>query len=287
MSWLYSQALVAASSAGTCSAGEPSVPSSSTPTPQAYCAPDKMTGFSRLSRFGMTFAPLTDDLGADVLTWFLAGFPVRTSALQERAQDSAESVPASGPKWLASWAKYDRDSSSWKTAQLSFLEDLGASSVTWPRSGLMRHGECYPLKTWAHPTKGSGSGLWLTPCATDANPITGGNLFETRTGSVRHMRPDGKSSNRGLATQVRFRTPNASDADKWSHQSAEERRTKGQQIRLGHQLGAGGLLNPDWTEWLMGWPLGWTDLQPLAMDKFHGWQQQHSPNSAEPLSNAA
>jgi hypothetical protein len=30
----------------------------------------------------------------------------------------------------------------------------------------------------------------------------------------------------------------------------------------------GGSLNPQWVEWLMGWPLGWTDLQPLETDKF-------------------
>ena len=38
----------------------------------------------------------------------------------------------------------------------------------------------------------------------------------------------------------------------------------------------GGQLNPDWVEWLMGWPVGWTDLQPLGMDRFQQWQQQHS-----------
>jgi hypothetical protein len=37
----------------------------------------------------------------------------------------------------------------------------------------------------------------------------------------------------------------------------------------------GGKLNPMWTEWLMGWPLGWTDLKPLEMDKYQQWQQQH------------
>lgn len=26
---------------------------------------------------------------------------------------------------------------------------------------------------------------------------------------------------------------------------------------------------------LMGWPDGWTDFAPLAMDKFRQWQQQH------------
>jgi hypothetical protein len=32
---------------------------------------------------------------------------------------------------------------------------------------------------------------------------------------------------------------------------------------------AGGQLNPPWVEWLMGWPVGWTDLAPLEMDKCH------------------
>lgn len=28
-------------------------------------------------------------------------------------------------------------------------------------------------------------------------------------------------------------------------------------------------------EWLMGWPIGWTDLQPLEMDKFQRWLHLH------------
>lgn len=31
---------------------------------------------------------------------------------------------------------------------------------------------------------------------------------------------------------------------------------------------SGGKLNPDWVEWLMGWPIGWTDLKPLGTDRF-------------------
>jgi hypothetical protein len=42
---------------------------------------------------------------------------------------------------------------------------------------------------------------------------------------------------------------------------------------LNDQLG--GQLNPTWVEWLMGWPLGWTDLKPLATDKFQQWQHSH------------
>ena len=37
----------------------------------------------------------------------------------------------------------------------------------------------------------------------------------------------------------------------------------------------GGKIPPIFTEWLMGWPLGWTDLKPLETAKFQAWQQQH------------
>lgn len=38
----------------------------------------------------------------------------------------------------------------------------------------------------------------------------------------------------------------------------------------------GGPLNPEWCEWLMGWPLGWTDLNPLGTGRYQQWLQQHS-----------
>lgn len=76
----------------------------------------------------------------------------------------------------------------------------------------------------------------------------------------------------------RFRTPNKTDADKWGKQSQAEREAKGQQVRLCHQLDAGGSLSPVWVEWLMGWPLGWTDLGVLEMDRFQQWRQAHGGN---------
>ena len=32
---------------------------------------------------------------------------------------------------------------------------------------------------------------------------------------------------------------------------------------------------PENQEWMMGWPIGWTDLEPLETDKFQLWLQQH------------
>ncbi len=37
----------------------------------------------------------------------------------------------------------------------------------------------------------------------------------------------------------------------------------------------GGDLNPMWVEWLMGWPLGWTALEPLGTARFRLWLRSH------------
>ena len=42
------------------------------------------------------------------------------------------------------------------------------------------------------------------------------------------------------------------------------------------KIGFSGFINPQFSEAMMMWPIGWTDISPLAMDKFQSWQQQHS-----------
>jgi hypothetical protein len=64
-------------------------------------------------------------------------------------------------------------------------------------------------------------------------------------------------------------TPTAHNAKETNAPSESERNTP----TLAAQVG--GKLNPAWVEWLMGWPLGWTDLKPLETDKYHLWLQQH------------
>lgn len=36
-----------------------------------------------------------------------------------------------------------------------------------------------------------------------------------------------------------------------------------------------GRVNPTWSEWLMGFPSGWSAIEPLEMPRFREWQQQH------------
>jgi len=228
MSWLCSRALVAACSQATGSAGESSALSRLTPTPQAYLSPDRTTDFSRPSRFGMTFAPLTDDLGAAVLTWCLAASLARTSARSEAAPASTAPAPASGASSRVSWARFDPASSSWRTAQRSLFADSDDSSLTWPASGIAAGGECWELPMSAPRTSATGSGSSRTSKA--------GPRFPTP------IARDYRSGKASAATMAKNCRP------------------------LSEHVG--GLLNPTWVEWLMGFPPGWSGFEPLETDKY-------------------
>lgn len=233
MSWLFSRALVEEYSEATCSDGGQSAPLNASHMPHLYLHSDRMTAFSRLSRFGMTFGHSTAESGAALLTWFRGDFLARTSAAPEPVPESPESGQGSGEKWHGSLARYDRASSTWKTHQYSLLGDLTLYSETWPRWGLMRDGVCWGQSTLAPRTSGTESGLWPTLTAS----------IGTKCGGRHKGRPDTLSSY--LAEIEGLKTSSTS------------------------------LVNPVWAEWFMGWPLGWTDLKPLAMDKYRQWLQWH------------
>ena len=242
MSWLFSQALVEEYSVDICLDGELSVQSSGNPIPQAYCALDKMTKFSRLSRFGMTFKPLTENRGEELLMSYLEDFRARTLVLPEKEQESRENEAECGEKWHALLGKYDRNTRSWKTAQCSLFEDLELCLETWPRWGLMRDGECWEQQTLAQTIRGTESGLseikkWPTPSASDAIRGTMPNW--------KPIRPSGQPAQYPLNQALRDIT------------------------------GQTGRPNPMFVEWLMGWPIRWTDLKPLEMDKSHCVPPQH------------
>jgi hypothetical protein len=146
MSWLFSQALVEEYLGASSLDGEQSAPLNGKPTQQAYCAPDKMTDFSRLSQFGMTFKPLMEDRGQELLTLFREAFPVKTSLLPAKELASMESDQDSGEKWHGSFAKYDPSTHSLRTPQCSLFEDSTEYCATLPRWGSMRTGECWEVR---------------------------------------------------------------------------------------------------------------------------------------------
>lgn len=113
------------------------------------------------------------------LTSSAAGFPAKTSPSLVSALASQVLEAVSGSSTCDSFASFDRASSSWRTSQLSLLEDWTSSSVDLPKRGMMRSGSLYELPTLAPRTFESGSSSWPTATATDAkssarvNPATG------------------------------------------------------------------------------------------------------------------
>src|SRR6478609_6494044 len=197
-------------SADNSSDGARSALSNGNPTPPLFLHSDRMTAFSRLSRFGMTFGLLTDDLGEELLTWFRAGFPARTSAPPAEVRGLTENVRDSGEKWPGSSARYDPVSRSWKTPQFSLLGDLEPFSETWPRWGMTAGGEFFPLPTPERRTCGSESGSLLpTPQARDHFPAHSQEYIAEKKAQGHGM------SN--LNDHVRWQTPVADDAVNWEN----------------------------------------------------------------------
>ena len=180
MSWLFSQVLVEAYSVDTSLVGEQSVPLNGSPTQQAYCVPDKMTDFSRLSRFGMTYKPLTVSHGEDLLTLYLEDSRAKTSHRQVKAQGLTVNDQECGITWRGWLAKYNPNTSSWRTAQCSLLEDLNECLETLPRSGMTRNGLLWELPMLEQTTKGTESGLLPTPVRSDWKGTSKKSKFDNR-----------------------------------------------------------------------------------------------------------
>ena len=175
-----------------------------------------------------------------------------------RANSLEQMIPATcGPQLLNAYASFDPAMHSWKMYQGWLLQDtLAPLWETWPKAGLIAGGEFFPQPNWERRISAIGSGLLPAPTKSDG----GGGPGRGRN----------KMGGDNLRTAAKmFPTPTTRD---WKS-------GKGAQKRDGHAQPLtdviGGQLNPTWAEWLLGWPIGWTDLKPLGMDKYQQWLRQH------------
>lgn len=166
---------------------------------------------------------------------------VKTSHLQEKVLELLEKNLDYGKNTQELLAKYDHNTSSWKTSQLCFTEDYQTFSETWPRSGMMQNGIAYQLVPLELHTKETECGLLPTPTA---SPM----------GSNTHMRKNGTTVKKRI---MNWPTPTAHNAKEGAYPAEYLRNTPTLSAL------AGGKLNPTWIEWLMGFPNGWTDLELL------------------------
>lgn len=118
---------------------------------------------------------------------------------------------------------------------------------------------------------------WQTPTVVDAKErayqVADGVKYPTLVGQARTFPTpnarDGKgsdlSSRHGGASLSHF-----VETGQRSHQAPVIPKPGGKSSKETRRL------NPRFVEWLMGWPLGWTDLGSAATESFRSWQRSHS-----------
>lgn len=257
------------------------------------------------SQYGTMCEPLTANRGGEKLTLFAEDSPAKTFLAPEKVRESMEQEADSGLNLQESLAKYDPATHLWRTHQCSLFEDLGECLETFPKSGMTRNGVLWELTMSERPTLEKECGFWRTP-----DTGAGGEISETKAMDyvTKTPRASGSSIQIRLCDQVKnpilWPTPTrcgnynrkglsknsgdglATAVKKWPTPKCQDSRaalTDRHKSNLGEVV-HGGLetlptktarLNPNWVEWLMGWPIGWTDLKPLETDKFRSWLRQH------------
>jgi hypothetical protein len=104
--------------------------------------------------------------------------------------------------------------------------------------------------------------LWPTPNAVETGKTP--EQWRKQRAIQKAKNPKLGDLHLGLSTAVKmWPTPYANE---WKHTGTKEAAKayieRGSQVHVGTLVQAehGGQLNPTWVEWLMGFPLGWTDL---------------------------
>lgn len=147
----------------------------------------------------------------------------------------ARAYGQSSPEFLA---RFDHATRSWRTSQLCLIEGLTKYSESWPRSGMIRSGIAYRLAPLEPDTFETEFGFWPTPQHRDHR------------------------SGRGWSPNVR--------KGGWMLTEAVYENERLSSERIGLQRGelplskTRGMLSPKWVEWLMGFPIGFTELKPSA-----------------------
>ena len=186
----------------------------------------------------------------DQLTLSLGVSHAKTSASQEKGQDSQESGQASGLNIAASSKKRGRSGSSQKTSQPFDLGDWTRCSGHSLRSGMMRNGIVYPLQPLALLTAGTASGSLPTPTTSDYKGSVGPEKILQRISHPRGVRLE-EHLKRGLLlpTPTAGNNHSAGRLDEWGGANS----FRGTDIGKLH-------LNPSFVEEMMGFPVGWTAL---------------------------
>ena len=236
-----------------------------------------------------------EDPSGDTLTSSAEDSPVRISALPGNSQESTDPAPVFGENTPDSFARFDPDTSSWRTSQTSLFSECIEYSETWPQAGTMRSGVVFQRQRWVRrtsATESGSSGNWPTPRATGSSSTMSierrqkgmapehlseaVRMWPTPTAFCDSMYEDRSTNHHnrrspGLASIVIREEKN------WPTPTSRDHKDTGDSVANGTVpvnglLGRAvaptkmkGSLDPAFVEYLMGYPIGWTVLKPLEI----------------------
>jgi hypothetical protein len=192
---------------------------------------------------------------------------------------------------LASFSPSDTHQySCWKTSQTSFEWAEPTLLEALPQSGMTSSGRLYQLHNAVHPTSDADglqsptqvpsdtifgtNSLLPTPTVSDAGPAAilneNTNIVFTGKGTPRKVSNNGVNGSLGLArTVMLLPTPSAHEHKyRLKGNSQASRCLEAQARRSGKDF----QLNPQFVEEMMGFPIGWTDLEHSETQSSHNAQ---------------
>ena len=264
MAWIYSPAL-AESDWRSAHGSEPSHTASKTDTRRLFsCLGCGQVTLTELQS-GTTCAPCAETCSAGS-TSSSAASHARTSALLELERAWKVSAADFFSRLCDSWMKFVPLSYSLRMSRRSAQEDLTALSTSLPREGMTVAGLFFPLQASERRISEKDGSYLPTPTAS----------------SYGTQKADGPAGYRpSLETMARknlWPTPVARDF-KGQGMSRERRESRAPDNLCSAVMvsDGSGTLNPQWVEWLMGYPLAWTELDALATQWFRSKHGRRSP----------
>ncbi len=225
-----------------------------------------------------TSGPSTGNCGEASSTLCAEGTHASHGARPANASE-LQTPDTSGPRCSASSPRLGRGGCSQRTFRWPHSPNHGETFEGWATES--RQLSALVLETLGrHTSETDGGCLLPTPTASNTKAVhlrSGGrpprSYLPTPTVKGSHNKAGlSKKSGDGLATWVRrWPTPTARD---WRSGKASAETLQKNSRPLSEQIG--GLLNPTWVEWLMGFPLGFTVCA--------GWETRKSRSKRQPRS---